>query len=339
MAPRPLNLGSDSNQRVFDDCVFPGIVLNKEPGGFTNIEDVEAWVAVHQAEIESMLAGSGAILFRGFPVKSAEIFDRFSAAFGYPAFTYAESLSNAVRINFTERVFTANEAPPEVEIFLHHEMAQTPIAPGKLFFYCHRAAQDGGATPLCRSDLMFLDMQNNQPSWAADFERLGVKYTTMMPEENDSTSGQGRSWRSTLGVDNVDHAEAKLQQLGYSWRWLRDNSLEATTPKLPAVRTMHNGKKTFFNQLIAAYRGWQGVKENPAKAITFGDGSFIPIERLEYVAGLTGAYTFDLAWQDGDVALIDNYSTMHGRRPYSGEVKRQVLVALSAGHDIRFSGE
>jgi len=40
-------------------------------------------------------------------------------------------------------------------------------------------------------------------------------------------------------------------------------------------------------------------------------------------------YTFDLPWQDGDVALVDNYMSMHGRRSYSGERKREVLVALA----------
>jgi alpha-ketoglutarate-dependent taurine dioxygenase len=45
---------------------------------------------------------------------------------------------------------------------------------------------------------------------------------------------------------------------------------------------------------------------------------------------LSENYTYDLQWQDGDVALIDNKITMHGRRPYSGERKRLVLVALAA---------
>ena len=40
-------------------------------------------------------------------------------------------------------------------------------------------------------------------------------------------------------------------------------------------------------------------------------------------------FTFDLEWQDGDVALVDNYMTMHGRKPFSGDRKRQVLVALA----------
>ena len=73
-----------------------------------------------------------------------EDFDRFVAAFKLPNFPYEKSLSNAVRINRTPRVFTANEAPPSVTIFLHHEMAQTPVYPSKLFFFCEKPADAPG---------------------------------------------------------------------------------------------------------------------------------------------------------------------------------------------------
>jgi hypothetical protein len=262
-------------------------------------------------------------------VDSAETFDRFSSAFGYPNFTYKESLSNAVRINYTERVFTANEAPKHVEIFLHHEMAQTPISPSKVFFFCKSAADEGGATPLCRSDMLFAALSDEAPALAADFKEKGLKYTTHMPAEDDAQSGQGRSWKSTLSVDSVAAAEAKLGELGYSWVWLDDGSLRATTPVLPAVVTLDTGKSVFYNQLIAAFLGWKGVRENPSSAITFGDGTAIPVEGLELVCRLSEKFTFDLPWQDGDVALVDNYLTMHGRRSFSGDRKREVLVALA----------
>jgi alpha-ketoglutarate-dependent taurine dioxygenase len=35
---------------------------------------------------------------------------------------------------------------------------------------------------------------------------------------------------------------------------------------------------------------------------------------------------FDLPWESGDVALIDNHQVMHGRRPFSGQ--RSVLASL-----------
>jgi hypothetical protein len=226
-------------------------------------------------------------------------------------------------------VFTANEAPKDVEIFLHHEMAQTPISPSKLFFFCKSAADKGGSTPLCRSDMLFAELAKKMPELAADFVKKGLKYTTQMPAVDNHESGQGRSWGSTLSVDNKQQAETKLSDLGYSWEWLQDDSLRATTPVLPAVIEIGNQKQVFYNQLIAAFMGWEGVRENPSSAITFGDGSAIPIKGLELATGLAEQFTFDLPWQDGDVALVDNYMAMHGRRPFSGERKRQVLVALA----------
>ncbi len=316
------------HQLEFATGAFPLVV--KAPESVQTLAQTCAWIEQNFAQIEAALAQSGTVLFRGFPIDSAESFDDFAATFGYPSFTYQESLSNAVRINFTERVFTANEAPKDVEIFLHHEMAQTPISPDKLFFFCKSAAEQGGASPICRSDQLYAALRAADPALAQEFANKGLKYTTYMPAENNSASGQGRSWKSTLSVASKDEAESKLQQLGYSWEWLDDGRLKAVTPVLPAVRELDDGTEVFYNQLLAAYLGWQGVKENPAVAITFGDGSHISIAALELINTLSKDFTFDVPWQDGDVALIDNKLTMHGRRPFTGDRPRQVLVALAA---------
>ncbi|MEK9871903.1 MAG: TauD/TfdA family dioxygenase, partial [Gammaproteobacteria bacterium] len=55
----------------------------------------------------------------------------------------------------------------------------------------------------------------------------------------------------------------------------------------------------------------------------------IPDAALEKIVALSEAFTVPLNWQDGDIALIDNYRVMHGRYPYSGARKRQVLVCLA----------
>lgn len=328
MQTQPINYQPAPGQMTFGKDVFPSAVIND--GSVKTVDDAVAYIRSNLSALEEQLAKSGALLFRGFPIDTAETFDAFSAAFGYPNFTYQESLSNAVRINFTERVFTANEAPKDVEIFVHHEMAQTPISPSKLFFFCVSAAEQGGATPLTRSDVVFSELKKVNPALAKDFAEKGLKYTTHMPADNDATSGQGRSWKSTLSVETLEQAEAKLKELGYSWEWQEDGSLKAVTPVLPAVVKLDNGVEVFYNQLIAAYMGWKGVRENPSSAITFGDNSAIPAEGLKQVVDIAESVTYDLAWQDGDVALVDNYMAMHGRRPFSGERKRQVLVALAA---------
>ncbi|MFN2099898.1 TauD/TfdA family dioxygenase [Altererythrobacter sp. MF3-039] len=302
------------------------IAMDSTPATFEGKGDLARFMAAEKHAVDTQLAEKGAVLFRGFDVAEAVSFDAAVEAYGEPGFTYAESLSNAVRVNVTERVFTANEAPPTTTIYLHHEMAQTPIYPAKLFFYCEIAAEQGGATPLCRSDLLFEQMTERDPAAAQAFEERGVRYANVMPGADDASSGQGRSWRSTLGVETQDAAEARLAALGYEWEWREDDSMRATTPVLPAVRDLGDGRKSFFNQLIAAFCGWSDSRNDPARAVTFGDG--VPITGADMAAAIaiSEELTYDHAWQAGDVVLVDNFAVMHGRNPFEG--KRRVLASL-----------
>ncbi|HKI73844.1 MAG TPA: TauD/TfdA family dioxygenase [Pseudomonadales bacterium] len=313
---------------------FPLIIEND-----TDIRDLtgmQGWLDETIPALKSSLDRVGAILFRGFPVASAEDFDTFARTFGYGEFTYAESLSNAVRINLTPRVFTANEAPPEVEIYLHHEMAQTPVSPDKIFFCCLAAAEQGGATPLCRSDRLYAAFRAAHPDWAAKFAELGLRYTTHMPASDDFESGQGRSWRSTLSVETIEAAEAKLRLLDYTWRWQPDGSLVVTTCALPAVRHLPDGSESFYNQLIAAWRGW---RKETHPVVTFGNGEVIPEDAVGSIVDLADQFIVPAAWQDGDIALIDNHRVMHGRYPYGGGRKRRVLVCLARDEGIKREGK
>jgi len=306
---------------------FPHLIENSY--GFTDAFAAIRWASANVETVKTALAAEGAVLFRGFPIQTAADFDGFSAAFGYGDFTYKESLSNAVRINRTARVFTANEAPPDVEIFLHHELAQTPIYPQKIFFCCLSPAEKGGATPVCRSDDLFLAFSTRHPVWADRFRQLGVRYTTWMPGRDDAGSGQGRSWRSTLGASGRADAEARLAGLGYTWIWVENDSLLATTPVLPAVRRLENGRESFFNQVIAAYRGWERRAGDSKPLLTFGNGAEIPADALDALVETSLEFITPLEWQQGDIALVDNYRVMHGRYPYSGSRKREVLVCLA----------
>lgn len=313
-------------QQTDDGIPFP-LVMHCAAAG-ADLASIEEWIRHAREELTEQAARHGAILFRGFPVRTAEDFDRFIAAFGYPNFKYEDSLSNAVRVVKTERVFTANEAPPEVTIYLHHEMAQTPVSPSKLFFFCEQAAETGGATPLCRSDLLYRRMQEAVPEFTKACEEKGLQYTNVMPAGDDPNSGMGRSWRSTLRATTREQAESRLRELGYTWEWLADDCLRATTPVLPAVRDLGDGRKSFFNQLIAAYQGWKDERNDPSKSIRHGDGTPLDREAVLQCAQLAEAVTVDVPWMAGDVALVDNYVTMHGRRNFTGV--RRVMASLVA---------
>jgi hypothetical protein len=209
-------------------------------------------------------------------------------------------------------------------------MAQTPIYPAKLFFFCQTAAEEGGETPLCRSDVLFERLAERCPKFAKDCEAKGLRYSNVMPSDNDPKSGMGRSWKSTLRAETPEAAEARLREINYDWEWLPDGCLRATTPILPAVRDLGDGRKAFFNQLIAAFQGWKDERNDPSRAIRFGDGSPLDRDAVNVATELAYKMAFDLPWQRGDAVLVDNFVTMHGRRTFKGT--RKVLASLADPH-------
>ena len=303
---------------------FPLIVKLE---GF-QLNDFFDFIEINGSTIEELTLGHGVVLLRGLPLTTPDDFDSAIQRFYWENFTYEDSLSNAVRVVHTPRVFSANEAPPATTIFLHHEMAQTPLYPSKLFFFCQKAAEHGGSTPICRSDHLWELIQKELPEFSVNCRERGLKYTNIMPAQADLKSGMGRTWQSTLSVDSPKEAEVRLNELGYTWEWLKGNELKVTTPVLPAIRKLHDGRYSFFNQLIAAFKGWKDARNDPSKSITFGDGSIINPNDITKISDLADTITFDLQWEDGDLAIIDNFLCMHGRRSFTGT--RKVLASLVA---------
>ena len=134
------------------------------------------------------------------------------------------------------------------------------------------------------------------------------------------------SWRSTLSTDDKTTAEDKLRKLGYEWQWLEQDSAGVTTPVPQAIRETSSSGKVFFNQLIAAFRGWKDTLNAAEQSIGFGDDSQISAEAMATAIALGDELSFDIPWQTGDVALVDNFLVMHGRRPFEGQ--RRVLASL-----------
>jgi len=305
--------------------------------GKKKIDGVVDWIQHERDSLLAQLTTTGAMLFRGFPVASDLEFDSFIRAFGLKNLAYDDTFSNAIRSNRTSRVFTANEAPPSVPIFLHHELAQTPVYPSHLFFFCEQSPETGGETLLCRSDVLFESLAHEVPEFIESCKNLGIRYTNIMPLNEDEESGQGRSWCSTLSTNKKLSAEEKLRHLGYQWEWQEDGSIRVVTPVMPAIRKLDDKRCVFFNQLIAAYRGWDGGCSESQKTISFGDGSEISGKTMSIVSDLADHLSFNLVWEKGDVALINNSLVLHGRKTYIGQ--RSVLASLAVDTHSLFSDQ
>lgn len=232
-------------------------------------------------------------------------------------------------------IFTANESPPSEPIPMHHELAQTPNPPQYIFFYCESPPDSGGETPLIDSTLVYRFVQDNFPDFLQKLKEHGVRYIRTMPVEDDPNSPIGRSYKNTWSVSSPEELEAKLSQKeGCSWEWLTDGSVRITSEPVPALRFVSTSpgndtpiyQWTFANSLVAAFLGWQDVRNDRHEALRFGNFDLLPEDVLEEIAKFMDQNRVLHKWQSGDVFAIQNQLVMHSRNPFEG--KRRILASI-----------
>jgi len=320
---QPIRIDED---RDVDGVAFPLTLAASEPSQ-TEAYDLIRWIEGRRDEIFDYAEKHGAVLFRGFGVDTPDDFAGVVEAFDLDNMPYigGAAVRNKVAGN---KILTANEAPPSEPIPFHHEMAQVPSPPHYLVFCCDIAPAEGGETPIVLSHEIYDWAAANCPEFMAKVEDLGVRYVRVLPEADDPTSAIGRSWKSTYQAETREQAEAAMAEQGTEWEWLDNGNVKTTTAVLPAVRTdERTGQKTFFNSMVAAYRGWVDSRNDPKKAIVLGDGSPVDKEAMDGIADFMDSACVKFRWIKGDVLLVDNRLTMHSRSPYTPP--RRILASVA----------
>jgi len=350
-------------QRTLNGVMRP-MALRCNPDFCPDIDASTRFIAENRADIELAMHERGCVLFRGFPLRTAEDFDAFVCAFrGWEDLSYEKSFSFAVRSRCSNRICTTNEGKSGGLVF-HHEQAQTPLWPSAVFFCCLKPAApgDGGATGLTPSDVLVDELEKRHPEFMAKCESEGVRYTIYAGPEQDTSKGAGRSWKSFFHVSSKEECEKVMSEGGWDWSWgegppgvaVGPDYLKFTTPLLDAVKFVPGtSRKCFFNQIIAtlanalefskvgANGGFDPLNDTPTQesvdaCIRFGGGGSLDLRVLLDAKAICEANAIDIEWEQGDVALIDNYAMMHARRMWNGPPgSRLLLASLVAETDLR----
>lgn len=318
-------------QKIFEGRPFPLVLSPSEEvsqGG--GAASVAAWVKRRGATLDRQLAEHGAILLRGFPVGSASDFNDVVLAFGGDELPYVGGA--APRTNVVGRVFTSNESPPDQKIPFHHEMAQVPEYPTKLFFFCDVPPAEGGETPILLSGEVTRRMAAEWPEFVAQLRARGLLYTRVLGQGDDTTSAIGRGWQSTFLTTDPREAEQKAAKLGVTLEWLPDGSVKTVSGPLPALKedaraAAAGADAAWFNSMVAAYTGWQDARNEASKAVTFGNGTPLPRDAVLDCARIMEEVSVAVPWEKGDVLVIDNLRVQHSRRTFVPP--RRVLASLS----------
>ena len=202
--------------------------------------------------------------------------------------------------------------------------------PQCLFFYCLVAPKFNGETSIIRSDLCFEEIQKQQPEFCSKLEKEGVVYHRVIPGDDDPTSPVGRGWRSTFQAQDEATAIKNAKNLGVNLEWLENGDVKTVSPILPGIKTIaKNGRRVWFNSIVAAYTGCTDIRNDAKKSVTFGNGDYLPDAALNTAVQVMQNFSVSIPWEEGDVVWIDNNQVLHSRRP-NFPLPRKVLAYLGA---------
>ncbi|TXG68824.1 hypothetical protein EZV62_003759 [Acer yangbiense] len=351
-------------QKHYNSIPFPS-VLSPNPTTTAvscSVSHLIEAVKTQKPFLDSLLHKTGAVIFRGFDVKTPEDFNDVVEAFGYEELSYVGG--TAPRSNIVGRVFTANESPPDQHIGFHHEMAMmvelfslsedgfgsafaigrmvellslsedgfgsafvdgrvAPEPPSKLFFFCEVAPTSGGETPILLSHIVYERMRQKFPEFVEKLEKHGLIYTYLLGEDDDLSYPGGRGWKSTFSTADKSVAEERATKMDIKLEWMEDGGVKRITGPLPVIRyDKSRQRKIWFTNMV----GWEVAGNAPYKTITFGDSKPLPADICYECLKIFEEECVAIPWKKGDVLLIDNWAVLHARRPTNSP--RRVLDSL-----------
>ena len=289
--------------------------------------DLVEWAAANSGFIESYLLRNGAILFRNFSLSAVVEFERLIETVSGPLLDY--SYRSTPRHVVSGRIYSSTEYPANQTIPLHNENSYTRNWPMKLFLFSLQVAETGGETPIADCRRIY---QAIPPEIRECFARKGLMYV------RNYGTGLDLPWQEVFQTSNKSMVEEYCRQSRMEFEWIGADQLR-TRQIAPVVETHpRTGELVWFNQahlfhvsaLSAEVRDWLLVaygEQNLPRNVYFADGSPIDPAMLDEVIQVYRDQSIVFPWREGDVLMLDNMLTAHGRKPFVG--KRKVVVGIA----------
>jgi alpha-ketoglutarate-dependent taurine dioxygenase len=274
------------------------------------------------------LHDAGAVLLRGFEKVSASEFRDFAAGFGEPMLSY--EFASTPRTRIEADVYSSTEYPAHQWIPQHNEQAYTLRWPMRIWFYCDVAAEEGGETPIADSREIYRRIDPGIRRRFAEKQLLYVR---------NYGNGLDVPWWQVFQTRERADVEAYCRQNRIEWEWREDDQLRTRQICQSEARHPVTGEAVWFNQahlfhvsslepelrdsLLAVIDDESELPRN----VYYGDGMPIEDAVLDEIRACYDDTMLRFSWREGDILMLDNMLTSHGRAPFKGP--RRVLVAMA----------
>lgn len=250
----------------------------------------------------------GAFLLRAFKVDLdvfAQLTSRYCSASVFNESGGRELLDGELNIQ------TVNLGPAAFP--LHPELSRVPWKPDVCFFWCMQRPTVGGATTVCDGVEIVRQMP---PPVRGAFAARRLRYTKVAP------AAVAEYW---LGKPSPtpDDLNAIPAECPFEFRFDPAGRLLQSFSRPALHKPMFCDELAFGNYLIFG-RYLLGARFFP----TFETGEVVPDELVAAVKVLSDGLTMDIAWTEGDIAVVDNTRFMHGRRAITDVNERRIATVF-----------
>src|SRR6266436_3454897 len=289
-------------------------------------DDAPRWAAEHRDALRAAVVEHGSLLVRGLRLRDVA---ETEAVFRRLASLMTEREAFAARQSYSHGVYSSSNWPPNHQMCMHHELSYVLEFPSVMLFACLIAPTSGGATPVADSATVLHAL----PSELIErFEREGW---LLIRNYNNEI---GASIAEAFGADDRRAVESYCRANAIKFEWQPDGALRTWQRRSAVVHHPRTGQRCWFNQIaflnewtmdpdlheyLVDIYGEDGLPFNTR----FGNGDPIGPDVIQVIDEVYEKNTACEPWQSGDLILVDNVRTAHGRESFEGP--REVLVAMA----------
>lgn len=222
-------------------------------------------------------------------------------------------------------------------IGLHIENGNTPMPPDVIAFFSELSAKKGSQTTICDGHAVY---QALSPELKTTFSQP-MRISRYLPQaiwQNYVATATSRADADQISLDDLDKfiTATTSKTLTHHVEPQADGGVRYVL-QIPAIREDNlSGQLAFANTLLGPSFNY----EKPE--FTLANGQGVDDALIDELTQLCEKYTQDIAWQNGDVVILDNKRIMHGRRQIDVPLtERKLYIAMGRGirHGINHSDD